>query len=38
MIYKVTFKVDDDNIQELENLFDKYNIEYELNEVSESEV
>ena len=38
MIYKVTFKVDGDNIQELENIFDKYNIEYELNEVYESEV
>jgi hypothetical protein len=35
MIYKVTFKVDDDNIQELENIFDKYNIKYELNEVYE---
>lgn len=35
MIYKVTFKVDDDNIQELENIFDKYDIEYELNEVYE---
>ena len=35
MIYKVTFKVDDDNMQELENIFDKYDIEYELNEVYE---
>ena len=35
MIYKVTFKVDDDNIQELENIFDKYDIEYEVNEIYE---
>lgn len=35
MIYKVTFKVDEENIQELEDIFDKYDIEYELNEVYE---
>ena len=35
MIYKVTFKVDDDNIQELEDIFDKYDIEYEVNEIYE---
>lgn len=35
MIYKITFKVDEENIQELENIFDKYGIEYELNEVYE---
>ena len=35
MIYKVTFKVDDENIQELEDIFDKYDIEYEVNEIYE---
>jgi len=35
MIYKVTFKVDDDNIQELEDIFDKYGIDYKLDEVYE---
>lgn len=35
MIYKITFKVDEDNIQELENIFDKYDIEYEVNEIYE---
>ena len=35
MIYKVTFKVDEENIQELEDIFDKYDIEYELDEVYE---
>lgn len=35
MIYKVTFKVDEENIKELEDIFDKYDIEYELNEVYE---
>ena len=35
MIYKVTFKVDEENIQELEDIFDRYGIEYELNEVYE---
>jgi hypothetical protein len=35
MIYKITFKVDDDNIQELEDIFDKYDIEYEVNEIYE---
>ena len=35
MIYKVTFKMDEENIKELEDIFDKYDIEYELNEVYE---
>ena len=35
MIYKVTFKVDSENIQELEDIFNKYGIEYELDEVYE---
>jgi hypothetical protein len=35
MIYKVTFKIDDENVQELENIFDKYGIDYELDEVYE---
>lgn len=35
MIYKVTFKVDEENIQKLEDIFDKYDIEYELDEVYE---
>ena len=35
MIYKVTFKVDDENIQELEDIFDKYDIQYEVNEIYE---
>lgn len=35
MIYKVTFKVDDDYIKELEDIFDKYDIEYKLDEVYE---
>jgi len=35
MIYKVTFKVDKENIQELEDIFDKYDIEYEVNEIYE---
>ena len=35
MIYKITFKMDSDNIQELEDIFDKYDIEYEVNEIYE---
>ena len=35
MIYKITFKIDGDNIQELEDIFDKYDIEYEVNEIYE---
>lgn len=35
MIYKITFKIDSDNIQELEDIFDKYDIEYEVNEIYE---
>ena len=35
MIYKVTFKVDEENVQELEDIFDKYDIEYEVNEIYE---
>lgn len=35
MIYKITFKVDEENIQDLENIFDKYDIEYEVNEIYE---
>ena len=35
MIYKVTFKINDENIQELEDIFDKYDIEYEVNEIYE---
>lgn len=35
MIYKITFKMDSDNIQELEDIFNKYDIEYEVNEIYE---
>ena len=35
MIYKITFKIDSDNIQELEDIFNKYDIEYEANEIYE---
>jgi hypothetical protein len=35
MIYKVTLKMDEENIKELEDIFDKYDIEYELNEIYE---
>ena len=38
MIYKITLKLDVDNINELENILDNYGIEYEVNEVYESEV
>ena len=37
MIYKITFKLDTDNIQELEDIFESYNIEYEVNEVYKEE-
>ena len=35
MIYKVSFKLDDEKVQELENIFDEYGIDYELDEVYE---
>jgi hypothetical protein len=35
MIYKVTLKMDEENIKELEDIFDEYDIEYELNEIYE---
>ena len=35
MIYKVTFKIDGENVQELEDIFNKYGIDYELDEVYE---
>lgn len=35
MIYKVSFKIDDENVQGLEDIFDKYGIDYELDEVLE---
>jgi len=38
MVYKITIKMDVDDIKELQNLLDKYNLEYEVNEVYESEV
>lgn len=38
MIYKVTFKIDTDEIGVLEDIFEEYGIEYEVNEVQESEV
>lgn len=38
MIYKITIKMDVDDINELENILDKYNLDYEVNEVYESEV
>ena len=38
MIYKITLKLDVDNINELQDLLDKYGIEYEVNEVYETEV
>lgn len=38
MVYKITIKMDIDDIKELQNLLDKYNLEYEVNELYESEV
>lgn len=38
MIYKITLKMKADNISELENILDKYDIEYEIEEVYEREV
>ena len=38
MIYKITFFLKTDEIAELENIFEEYNIDYEVNEVYESEV
>ena len=35
MIYKVTFKIDSKEIQVLEDIFDTYGIDYELDEVLE---
>lgn len=33
MKYKITIKMDVDDIQELEQLLDKYDMEYEIEEV-----
>ena len=38
MVYKITFFLNTDEIAELENIFEEYNIDYEVNEVYESEV
>ena len=39
MVYKVTIKFDRDDIQELEDILEKYGLEYEVNEIyEESEV
>ena len=37
MIYKITIKMDVEDINELQNILDKYNLYYEVNEVYESE-
>ena len=37
MIYKITIKMDVEDINELQNILDKYNLDYEVNEVYESE-
>lgn len=38
MIYEITLKIKADDIKELEDILDKYDIGYEINELSESEV
>lgn len=38
MVYEITLKIKADNIGELEDILEKYNIGYEINELSESEV
>ena len=38
MVYKITLEIKADNIKELEDILDKYDIGYEINELSESEV
>lgn len=38
MIYEITLKIKADDINELEDILDKYNIGYEINEKDESEV
>lgn len=35
MVYKITLKMDVEDINEFENMLDKYNIDYEVNEVFE---
>ncbi len=37
MIYKITIKMDVEDINELQNILDKHNLDYEVNEVYESE-
>lgn len=38
MVYKITLEIKADNIKELENILDKYDINYEIDELYESEV
>lgn len=37
MIYKITIKMDVEDINEFQNMLDKYDMDYEINEVYESE-
>ena len=38
MLYKITLRMQADDIGELENILDRYDIDYEIDEVYESEV
>ena len=38
MVYKITLEIKADNIKELEDILDKYDINYEIDELYESEV
>ena len=38
MVYKITLKLDVDDVNELQDILDRYGIEYEINEVYKTEV